>query len=145
MGFMWLMWLMWLIWLMASRGVANSILYGRGSWRRDVGRRFRRRHSGNGETGRSSVLQGCGGSKSRSPKLAVLLAVRQMLPHTVPRLLRLAVGARRVVDALGITGCAAEPVFEGVDRGGGGRGQADSESRRETNDGGPTIRWLRRT
>lgn len=112
--------------------------------RRDVGRRFRRRHSGNGETRRSSILQGRGGSKSRSPKLAMLLAVRQMLPHTVPRLLYLAVGARRVVDALGITGCAAEAVFEGIDRGGGGRAQADSKSRRETDYGGPTIRWLRR-
>ena len=115
--------------LMALRGDVGSSLYGGGSWRRDVGRRFRRGDDGTGEAGRPSVLQGRRGSESRSPKLAMLLTVRQMLPHAVPRLLRLTVGAGRVVDAASIAGCAAEAVFDGVDRGEGSGTQTDSKSR----------------
>ena len=100
------------------------------------GGRFRRNDDGNGESGRSCVLEGGPTSESRSPILAVLLTVSQMLPYAVSGLLLLAIGAGRVVDAALIAGCTAKAVFELADRSDSRPGENDAECRGKADDGG---------
>ena len=65
----------------------------------------------------------------------MLLAVGQMLPYAVPRLLLLTIGTGRVVDAATIAGCTAEAVFELTGRGDGYAGEQNPDRRGESDDG----------